>query len=162
MSLKFGTVLDEKTPYQDEAGSSAIWRRLGYFFQASIEHIKKDKMKVSVYDYNSVMAHSFIGDVHMDISELLESNEEERELRADITDAKGRKTGKVCITLKLEKPLEESELDPMIPAGTEEREKEVAFHVRSHLFYLPANHQHMCFTCTYAGGRNYEGNQNTQ
>ena len=53
-------------------------------------------------------------------------------MKVDLTDARGRRTGRASIMMKLEKPLEEADIDPMIPAGTEEREREVIVYFEPH------------------------------
>ena len=123
VKLQFGS-WKEKTEYQDDAGANAEWSNLKYWFQASRNNILHEVIKLQVFDYNSIMAHSFIGEASLEFSSLLDTDEL-TELSLDLKDRKGKKAGTVSLNMRVEFPLAEEDKDPDIPAGTVTRELEV-------------------------------------
>lgn len=121
--VKFGA-WSAKTLYQDDAGSTAEWNKLRFWLQATHKMLQADTLSIQVYDYNAIMAHAFIGEATVSIQSLLATSGVLTEFTTDIHNKRGRKSGQVTLSIKLEPPRDPGSVDPDMGAGSKELQQE--------------------------------------
>eukprot|EP01031_Cornospumella_fuschlensis_P026043 gene26043-31445_t len=104
VELKLGT-LSFKTESIDEAGSTAVFDYLGQHFAVDRDILEFEKLKVKVIDKNNAFSDVVIGEGSASILHLIEHTEEEQMVSIQITNSKGKNTGRVMLffTLTAEK-----------------------------------------------------------
>ena len=92
-----------KTSTKDNAGSEATWDDLDLTIEAPKESFVDDKLKIEVYDENTIRAHAFIGSAYISIASLLLQLSEEKEFsKVRLVDKKGNKAGTITLFMTLE------------------------------------------------------------
>ena len=91
-----------KTKQVDDAGANADWDELSISFQCDKNSLSGDSMTCSVFDYNAVTSHVFIGDAIIDLSHLVYDMNNDVEFEMDLKTKKGDKAGYLKVTLRIE------------------------------------------------------------
>ena len=95
--------LVSKTSTKSNAGSEATWDDVDLSIEGPKDSFVNDKLKVEVYDENTVRAHAFIGSANISVASLLLQLTEEKEFsKVRLVDKKGNKAGTITLFITLE------------------------------------------------------------
>ncbi|RYH30866.1 hypothetical protein EON65_04040, partial [archaeon] len=100
VELKLGTITF-KTESIDEAGSTAVFDYLGQHFAVDRDILEFEKLKVKVIDKNNAFSDVLIGEGNTSLLYLIDRTEEEQMVSIQITNAKGKETGRVMLFFTL-------------------------------------------------------------
>ena len=91
-----------KTKQVDDAGAHANWDELSICFKCDNNNLSDSDMTCTVFDYNAVTSHVFIGDATIDLSHLVYDMNSDVDFEMELKTKKGDKAGHLKVTLRLE------------------------------------------------------------
>ena len=130
VQIQFGSKT-EQTDKSIGAGSSAEWNDLTMKFDASETALRMDTLDVKVFNFNSLQAHSFIGDSSINLSDLLNNIGVECEKFLELKNKKNKRSGEIKLRLSIHRHPNDhynGPIEPMVKyVSAEEILKEVSY-----------------------------------
>jgi C2 domain len=100
VKLTYGSWFD-KTEHQEDAGADAEWDNLTISFKSTESTIRKNELKIEVYDYNSTLSHAFIGEAQLSLDPLIDAVAQEKNFLFSLIDKKKKRAGQVTLYVNL-------------------------------------------------------------